>query len=302
MRIRIRNLNTGIYKIALFATGTPAKVNCWNVIELTNDVGNWGSPFSASILGWDNGDYYCGVGEPACTNSVISIAAHLSERKLGNGTIAGGTMTSFSSYGPTYDGRLKPDISAPGQNVISTVSSFTNQNLSGMVTSVDFNGRNYKFYPLSGTSMSSPMVTGIVALMLQADPTLTPAQIKEIIKVTAREDIRTGVIPDSGSYRWGWGKINAWKAIKMCATGIKEIHAAGDITIYPNPSSGIIYFMNDDPQTAFKVSVYDMVGKKIMDNKAIIQNQLNIQDLSQGLYILEIIKGQRRSIRKFVKE
>jgi minor extracellular serine protease Vpr len=302
MRIRIRNLKTGIYKIALYANATSGTVNCWNVIELTNDVGNWGSAFIAPTSGWDSGDFYCGVGEPACTQSVISVAAHLSETVLSNGNIIGGTIAAFSSYGPTYDGRLKPDISAPGQNVCSSVSSFTNQSLSTMVTSVDFNGRNYKFYRLSGTSMSSPMVTGIVALMLQANPFLTPSQIKDIIKVTAREDNKTGDIPDTGSYRWGWGKINAWRAVKSAYTGIYEVNSKSDFLIYPNPSSDNIYIMNETDKTPIIVSLFNVLGEKMIYKKIIINNQLNIHDLNCGVYVLEITQGQSRSIQKLIKQ
>jgi subtilisin family serine protease len=302
MRIRIRNLNTGVYKIALFANGTPGTVNCWNVIELTNDIGNWGSAFTAAMTGWDNGDFYCGVGEPACTESIISVASHLSEIKLASGTIAGGTISYYSSYGPTYDGRLKPDISAPGQNVCSSVSSFTNQSLSSMVTSVDFNGRNYKFYRLSGTSMSSPMVTGIVALMLQANPTLTASQTKDIIRLTAREDINTGNIPDTGSYRWGWGKINAWRAVKMAYTGKKEYNTDGNFIIYPNPASDNIYIINEEDKTPLIVSIFNVLGEKIIDKRTIINNQLNIHDFTSGVYIIEITKGQSRSIQKLIKQ
>ncbi|MEI6852788.1 MAG: S8 family peptidase, partial [Bacteroidota bacterium] len=302
MRIRIRNLNTTSYKIALFATGTPALVNCWNVIELTNDVGNWGSPFSAPIIGWNNGDYNCGIGEPACTESVISIAAHTSEIQLPNGSLTGGGIAYFSSYGPTYDGRLKPDISAPGVNVCSSVSSFTNQSLSGMVTSIDFNGRNYKFYRFSGTSMSSPMVTGIVALMLEANPSLTPAQIKDIIKITAREDLKTGDIPDTGSYRWGWGKINAWRAVKMAYTGIQEMAGTFSIVMYPNPAADIIYIMADKNDTPLTVSIYNVLGEKLTDEKIIINNQIDIHELASGLYFVEIAQGQSKSIQKLIKE
>ncbi len=302
MRIRVRNLNTALYKIALFASGTPATVNCWNVIELTNDVGNWGSPFSAPIAGWENGDYNCGVGEPACTESVISVASHLSETKLPNGSIVGGTISAFSSYGPTYDGRMKPDISAPGQSVCSSVSSFTNQSLTGMITSVSFNGRTYRFYRFSGTSMSSPMVTGIVALMLEANPTLTPAQVKDIIKITAREDLKTGDIPDTGSYRWGWGKINAWRAVKMAYTGIQEANIAFSAVIYPNPTSDIVFIIAEENEEPVSVTIYNVLGEKVLDRKTIINNQINISDFNSGLYIVEIIQGQSRSIQKLIKK
>lgn len=302
MRIRVRNLNTSKYKIALFANADSGTIHCWNVIELTNDVGNWGSPLNALLIGWDNGDLYSGIGEPACTKSVITIAAHLSERKLTNGSIVGGTIANFSSYGPTYDGRLKPDISAPGVGVISSVSSFTNQSLPSPNATVNFGGRTYKFVSFSGTSMSSPMVTGIVALMLQANPSLTPQQIKEIIIETAREDIRTGNIPDTGSYCWGWGKVNAWRAVRMAYAGISETSQVPKISVYPNPAKDIVYLMSDEISGLKKVNIYNTLGQSMTSCEIILPGSINVSRLSPGIYILEIYDGKRRAIGKLVKE
>ncbi|MEI6123360.1 MAG: S8 family peptidase [Bacteroidota bacterium] len=301
MRIRIKNLNTGVYKIALFANGTSGTINCWNVIELTNDVGNWGLPFSAALAGWTNGDYYCGVGEPACTESVISVAAHNSEIVLTGGNVVGGAIAYFSSYGPTYDGRLKPDISAPGASVCSSVSSFTNQVLSGMITSVDFNSRNYKFYKFSGTSMSSPMVTGIVALLLQASPTLTPNEIKNIIKITAREDVQTGNIPDTGSYRWGWGKINAWRAVKTAATNINEQNGSSKFLIYPNPSNTVVNVFGDVKNASYKITIYNTVGEIIFSDSNNTTGIINIEKFPEGIYFIEIKNNECKSVQKLVK-
>jgi len=299
MRLRIRCINTS-YRIGLFAHADSGTIHCWNLIELTNDVGNWGSPFKALLSGWSDGDYYCGIGEPACTQSVISIAAHSSEILLPNGNVVGGYIASFSSYGPTYDGRLKPDISAPGVNVVSSVSSFTNQSLGTPITSVNFNGRTYKFYGFSGTSMSSPMVTGIVALMLQANPTLTPQQIKEIIIETAREDIRTGDIPDTGSYRWGWGKIHAWKAVRMAYAGINEHESKSDILIYPNPAKDYIYFIDGLETNQMIVNVYNTYGSMVLSQKPDTKF-LDVSKLKSGIYFIEIVTGKKRSLQKLVK-
>lgn len=301
MRLRLRNLHTSQYKIALFANADSGTIHCWNVIELTNDVGNWGSPLNAISIGWDNGDLYSGIGEPACTQSVISVAAHYSEILLPNNTIAGGQISSFSSYGPTYDGRLKPDISAPGVSVISSVSSFTNQSLSTPATTVSFSGRTYKFVAFSGTSMSSPMVTGIVALMLQANPTLTPQQIKEIIIETAREDSRTGVIPDTGSYRWGWGKINAWKAVKMAYAGISENSAQNNYLIYPNPAADLVYIFSKAEMKQLTINIYNTLGA-LVSSQTINKNTLDVSRLQSGIYFIEINDEKNRNVVKLVKQ
>jgi serine protease AprX len=82
-------------------------------------------------------------------------------------------ITSFSAYGTTMDGFSKPDIIAPGRNIISTLSgkswwrnNYNNRFVDGI------------YFRASGTSMSAPMVTGAVVLLLQDEPNLTPDQVK----------------------------------------------------------------------------------------------------------------------------
>src|SRR5690606_115079 len=155
----------------------------WNVTELDNDVGNWGQAFQAPLNGWTVGDREYGISEPACTESLITVAAYNGEYQTGNGNWAGGNIAAFSSWGPTMDGRIKPDLAAPGVSVASSISSFTDNSYSSILN-VPFEGRTYPFARFSGTSMSAPAVTGIVALLLEADPTLTPAEVKELLKST----------------------------------------------------------------------------------------------------------------------
>ncbi|MBI4786461.1 MAG: S8 family peptidase [Chloroflexi bacterium] len=100
-----------------------------------------------------------------------------------NGTLTtlDDTIPWFSSRGPTPDGVVKPDLVAPGRKIVSlrSVSSFLDNALPDRRT-----GNSY--FRLTGTSMSSPVVAGTVALMLQKNPALTPNQVKNSLKVTAR--------------------------------------------------------------------------------------------------------------------
>jgi len=300
MRIRVRNLNTA-YKIALYANASSGNIHCWNLIELTNDVGNWGAQFTALASGWVGGDHFYGVGEPACTQSIITIAAHSAEIVLPNGSVVGGAIAGFSSFGPTYDGRLKPDISAPGVGVISSVSSFTNMSLPTVNASVNFNGRTYNFVAFSGTSMSSPMVTGIVALMLQANPSLTPQQVKEIIKNTARHDNQTGLIPVTGSTRWGWGKINAWKAVKMAYTGVQEISESNAFSIYPNPATEFIYVFADNPSETINIKIFNTLGELVLSQSP-KNNMLDIRKLNTGIYFIQVSDKNHSAAIKLIKQ
>lgn len=296
-RLRVRNTKTSTYKIALFATATDATVHFWNLIELTNDVGNWGSDFQAPLAGWTAGDVNYGIGEPACANSVIAVAAHYSEYLMGNGTLAGGQIANFSSYGPIIDGRMKPDVSAPGVNVCSSISSFTNMSVSpiSVVTSVDFLGRTYKFVRFSGTSMSSPLVTGIVALLLEANPLLTPEEIKTILHETARQDSKTGSIPPEGSPRWGHGKVNALLAIYY-AMGVQHIEIntiEKKVVLEPNPASDevVIKTSGFTPKIVYIVdSNGKLCGEYTLNSEG--NTVLNIFNLNTGIYFVFLTDQQ----------
>jgi len=301
-RIRVKN-KSGLYQISLQSVADSGTVHYWNVIELTNDVGNWGGPFNAPLSDYTAGDDNYSIGEPSCTESVISIAAHNSEIILPNGTVYGGALAAFSSKGPTLDGRTKPDISAPGVSVASSISSFTNSAIdqTTVATTITFNGRSYRFVRFSGTSMSGPVVTGIVALILQANPQLTPAQVKEIIHETARQDVKTGVIGDTGSVIWGWGKINALHAVKR-ALELVNIEEQGNeslCTIYPIPASDKIYCLFEDSFKPTSVEIFSITGQKVRTQGLTDEGVIDVSAL-HGLYILRFIGAQTIFTKKVI--
>lgn len=304
MQLRVANRNTS-YKIALQIHSDTATVHLWNVIELSNGVGNWGLPFLASFTGFTAGDPYYGVGEPACAHSAIAVAAHNSEYYHPvNGSLLGGNIAYFSSYGPLIDGTIKPDISAPGYGVCSSISSFTTQYISptSVVESVGFGGRTYRFVKFSGTSMSSPMVTGIVALMLEADPNLTPAQIMAILKETSREDDRTGDLPETGDTRWGWGKADALHAI-YAVLGVEGIHESASgvkATIYPNPATDYIQILSPDGRCGSEVSIFSADGRLVKQSIMGSDYQVDVSFLQAGLYFLHFDVEQKPVVLPFV--
>lgn len=301
-RIRVQCKNS-LYKVALQSTSNSGTVHFWNLIELINDAGNWGGTFLNPLPDYTAGDAQYSIGEPACTKSVISIAAHSTEIILPNGNVYLGARASFSSIGPTLDGRVKPDISAPGVNIASSVSSFTDEQFQqgAVIQTIPFNGRTYSYVRFSGTSMSGPMVTGIVALMLQANPLLTPIEIKEIIHQTARLDNNTGVIgADTGSTLWGWGKINALNAIKR-SLDLVNISTTdySEGTIYPNPSNSKVYCLFDDKFKPLYVDVFNSEGKKIFTQFIQDQDAIDVSSL-KGLYIFRFIGKNSTFSKKII--
>lgn len=299
-RFRIKNTNTA-YRIILNVSATDGTVHAWNVTELTNGVGNWGMPFSLGGAGTTFGDANYGIGEPSCTESVISVAAHSSRYALPSGTLTGGAIASFSSYGPTLDERSKPDISAPGVSVCSAVSSFTDNSFTSAQI-VSFNGTDYKFTRISGTSMSSPMVTGVVALILEANPYLMPWQVKDIIRQSARTDSYTGVIPAGGSLRWGMGKLDAYEAIKLAlnTVSIDQIDEKSFVKVFPNPTTGLLYIQGNLKGNE-TIQLIGLDGKILLSGQLEI-GKLDLTDFEPGMYILKIHSNSGDKSVQVIKE
>ena len=299
MRLRVKCTNVGL-RVILKSTATEGIVHFWNVTELSNDVGNWGMPFSFFGSGSTIGDNLYGISEPSCTNSVISVAAYTSGFLTLNGTQGGGNIATFSSIGPRYDEVLKPDIAAPGVSVASSISSYTDNDFTTL-TSVDFNGRSYPFARFSGTSMAAPMVTGVAALILEANPYLSSQQVKDIIIQSAREDNKTGVIPENGSTQWGWGKLNAYLAVKLALNtiGLEENDQVIPWSVYPNPVSNELHFTLID-ELPSSVQIIDGMGKVI--TKQLKDSRIQVIDLKSGTYWIRAEVNGHIQQQVFVKQ
>ena len=224
---------------------------------------------------------------------------HLVKYKMGAAT-RGGEISSFSSAGPNVDGSVKPEISAPGSNVVSAISSFTTRYNGSYTQTITFKERSYGFAALNGTSMASPFVSGVVALMLQANPYLTPAEVKGIITSTATQDYDTR---HDGPERFGYGKINALEAVKKALemNGTQDFRTdhAG-YAVFPNPSSGQFYvtFQGDGTATA---ELFDVNGRLLLRmplNPGV--QPIATENLAKGIYFLRLNSRQGTDIRKVV--
>lgn len=145
------------------------------------------------------------LGEPACALNVFGVGSYASKRSwtASNGSTywfdnqsALGTLSAFSSQGPTRDGRQQPDVAAPGDVIAAAMSSGSSPNAAFILPDL-------RHRILLGTSMAAPVVTGILAARVQHGPGRTVADLREILRSQARADGATGAVP-SGS--WGYGK------------------------------------------------------------------------------------------------
>ncbi len=183
------------------------------------------------------GNAGCGDGDirlivPADGDSVLTVGAS---------TFAG-ERASFSSCGPTSDGRIKPDVLAPGQ---------------GVWTALPNTG---SYQPGNGTSFATPIVSGLCALLLENDPSLTPYDLIELLRATADQ-------ADKPLVTYGWGVVQAVAAAGLDTNAIVPdrqfdcVRTSNEIVIWPNPAfERAVIDLTSGPQSNGSFRVFTITG------------------------------------------
>lgn len=198
-----------------------------------------------------------------------------------------GEIGVWSSYGVLDDGRSLPHIGAPGCYLISSVSGeFINQHpeyedLMSYKTTVD--GRDAWWIGEAGTSMSAPYVAGVIALMLEEDPTLTVHEIREILMSTADTDM-----PDALDTRWGAGRLNAVVAMRR----VMELNGVSNVGVDDAPScevscDGRNIIITNASSIGGAASVYSLDGRCLISTD--MQGMRTVIDASHlptGIYVV----------------
>lgn len=174
-----------------------------------------------------------------------------------------GFVSTFSSGGPTFDGRIKPDVLAQGE---STVVIDERNNL---VTN-------------SGTSLAAPQIAGLLAGLMNVFPDRSPFELLEIMKNTANN----AQLPDNSR---GWGVPN-FRSIVNAAWDILQ---EKDISIFPNPSTNYINFQvkNPDEVPVLEFEIIDMRGSVVHSGKMKFdfynqQKKIDVSFIPGGIYLL----------------
>lgn len=212
-----------------------------------------------------NDDWYY-ISAPADSPNVLTVGAVDKYRN----------KAAFSSFGPTADGRIKPDVCAMGQAaVVASTSGLTGTN--------------------NGTSFSAPIMAGMVACLWQAKPTLTSTEIIQLVKASS-----SNASSPNNSIGYGIPDFSTTVGVDS------EIIGSDKISIFPNPFNNVIKLhLPEIAEGLAEYSVISIIGKTIKIKKeSVINHQLEINlptTTPAGNYIVRVTAGSKVYFVKAVK-
>ena len=219
----------------------------------------------------NEGDGNCTLGIPADAEHILTVGA----------VDANGNRASFSSVGPTYDGRIKPDVMAMGEGTY-VASGY---------------GNWWPYYNGNGTSFATPVFAGAVACLRQARPYASVQEICDVIRACGNRADH----PDS---KYGFGIPDFSQAMELLSVeepiGNTPAHI---ITVYPNPSNGEVRVVLNDLHKA-ELTVYDFMGHKLYSysfnglNHTSLEGYLN--NLNSGVYFINAMSESGSETMKLV--
>lgn len=220
--------------------------------------------------GYDQADSDMSGGDWTSTPNVISVGSYctsnvwrsydgdvrdLSGEEYGGFATEIGDISDFSNYGLYTNGVQQPTVCAPGENIVSSWNHY--ECYSDIDESMAWEG--FPYSSESGTSMACPVVAGIVALWLQACPTLTFSEVKEVLQHSSAGDEFTAADP----VRWGYGKINAKAGLdyieQYFATAIRDMVVDG-FSVNSTP----IYDLQGRRVSTSQHGIYIQNGRKVV--------------------------------------
>lgn len=252
---------------------------------------------------WCAAEYGHNILAPGCFDAPICVGAithrqgyvNAAGEYVENNHDTKGRWAFYSSTGPALNGRQKPDVSAPGTNVISALSSFYMEanpvHTTHHVSYTDFNGRRYPWGINTGTSMATPVVAGTIALWLQAKPDLTRDDIMDVFSRTCRH-------PEDGlSYpnnKYGYGEIDAYGGLLdiLGLTAIPAISRQQPSTVRMTARDGQLLLAFDQlPSAPVTVSIYSAAGTLLLRQQlspSSLQAAIALPPTATGICVVQI--------------
>ena len=246
------------------------------------------------------------VHAPACFPSVICVGS--TAHRLGFTNYKGqykdysygriqGQLSPYSSTGPAMNGQMKPQVTAPGDNIISSYSSFYIEanpdanDINSDVEHFDYQGRTYAWNANTGTSMATPVVAGVIALWLEAKPDLTPQEVIDALSHTSRHPDASLTYPNN---QYGYGEIDAYSGLLhiLGAARIEGISQHQPSSLRITYSDGQLQLTCDTPPTVpLHVSIYSLSGTLVHETTLLTpltSYHLPLTSSRPGLYVIQV--------------
>lgn len=252
---------------------------------------------SYNLPGYTSSDGNGSISGMACGRNTIAVGAYTT-RNIDSDSFYEknqpiGEPVYFSSWGNIPGGRVKPDISAPGFLIVSSMSgpyvTAHNRELSSLGTLKYYQytdpatSKTHYWTYMAGTSMATPFMTGVAALWLEANPNLTTEDIRTIARETA-------MMSEAQNPQWGTsGKVDALAGLKMAIgySGVANVEADGEKeSIVVTPKGGALYEVFAPGDEAVSAEVYDLSGARMLTTEGAGTVSVDLSALPSGIYLM----------------
>lgn len=210
-----------------------------------------------------------------------------------------GYLAKSSSVGPTLTGGVKPDVCAPGVNIVSACNNYTNESTDmaiaawyiGMLGTQDGDDY-YVTLAQTGTSMSAPAVTGTIALWMQAKPELTVADVKDVIAHSSRQPDNELTYPNN---QYGYGEIDAYRGLCyiLGIDGIQEVSKdQPQQALFRLDGRQLTVSFSNGYQGTATIRIFSTDGRQLLTTT---DTTVNLNSLPAGVYAVQLTTGQRET-------
>lgn len=267
---------------------------------------------SYNLEGYSDGMTDGTISDVACGHNAIIVGSYNTRddwASLDNGVYGyknnfpSGEMSPFTSWGTLVDGRKLPTVCAPGATVISSSNEYylkkyeaTDADIQAKLTG---DGRNYSWHQCVGTSMATPVVTGSIALWMEANPNLTYKDVQNIIaKTSVKDDV---VAASVNPVQWGAGKFNAYEGLKEVLRS-SSVNGS-DVSVNKpviTPLGKNLYSVFSNEKERNEIRIYDISGR-LVDSRIFESDETNIDfnQFTPGVYLLKV--NESVSVKIMVK-
>lgn len=285
------------YQLAMYVYGTQGDSICMR--GNNGDIQFINNNDDSFTVG--NGD--CSLNSFATTSNVITVGSYDTKNYF---KLAGdlrkhtysyistiGDISKFSSYGVDYNGVSHPDIVAPGKFLLSSYNRYDTESIKVAAKTYGTGTDECYWGPMMGTSMACPVVTGIVALWLQYNPNLTPADLRKVFKATSKRD---AFVTNEDAVKWGAGKIDAYAGLQYLMqqdpAGISTANLPQYQTLIYGTGEYGRYHVYAQGESVVNIYVYSATGVLEYSSKVNTTNGETILDLNgkvmPGIHVLKV--------------